>query len=135
MREDMRFRNTWLRQRHDLKDQSGSGYDLALACFGMDTGLSEQQVMNLIIHHRAHHGQRQRTRIDYFQRTIAKATQRVGGAAVPVFSMAPLAPTPVPAASPSVPAQTGPVAPEPGTGYRDYHPGHRNRPRRQGAPV
>ena len=35
MHEDMRFRNTWLRQRHDLKDQSQSGYDLALACFGI----------------------------------------------------------------------------------------------------
>ena len=32
------FRNTWNRQRHDLKDQSGSGYDLALACFGVDAG-------------------------------------------------------------------------------------------------
>jgi hypothetical protein len=28
---DLRFRNTWLKQRHDLKDQSQSGYDLALA--------------------------------------------------------------------------------------------------------
>jgi len=41
---DLRFRNTWLRQRHDLKDQSQSGYDLALACFGTEAGLSEQQL-------------------------------------------------------------------------------------------
>ena len=38
LEQDMRFRNTWLRQRHDLKDQSNSGYDMALACFGVDAG-------------------------------------------------------------------------------------------------
>jgi len=114
MREDMRFRNTWLRQRHDLKDQSGSGYDLALACFGMDAGLSEQQIVDLIIHHRAHHGQRQRTRIDYFQRTIAKATQRVGGLAAPLqaLSATPVSPTPGPPVGPAAPPPTGPAAPQ-----------------------
>jgi len=78
MANDMRFRNTWLRQRHDLKDQSQSGYDLALACFGMDAGLAEQRIVDLIVHHRTIHGNRHRTRLDYFQRTIAKAYQRVG---------------------------------------------------------
>jgi len=33
MHLDPRFRNTWERRRHDLKDQSNSGYDMALACF------------------------------------------------------------------------------------------------------
>lgn len=78
MEHDMRFRNTWLRQRHDLKDQSQSGYDLALACFGMDAGLAEQRIVDLIVHHRTIYGNRHRTRLDYFQRTIAKAYQRVG---------------------------------------------------------
>jgi len=73
MAQDMRFRNTWLRQRHDLKDQSQSGYDLALADFGMEAGLTEQQIVDLIVHHRNLYAQKQRTRIDYFQRTIAKA--------------------------------------------------------------
>jgi hypothetical protein len=73
MAQDMRFRNTWLRQRHDLKDQSQSGYDLALADFGVEAGLSEQQIVDLIVHHRSLYAQKQRTRIDYFQRTIAKA--------------------------------------------------------------
>ena len=41
MAADMRFKNTWLRQRHDLKDQSQSGYDLALAAFG-DRGRSDR---------------------------------------------------------------------------------------------
>lgn len=76
---DLRFRNTWFRQRHDLNDQSQSGYDLALADFGVDAGLSEQQIVDLIIHHRELHRQKQRTRIDYFQRTIAKAAKRTEG--------------------------------------------------------
>lgn len=76
MQLDLRFKNTWLRQRHDLKDQTQSGYDLALADFGILAGLSEQQIVDLIVHHRTMHGQKQRTRIDYFQRTIAKASSR-----------------------------------------------------------
>jgi len=93
MREDMRFRNTWNRQRHDLKDQSGSGYDLALACFGLDAGLSEQQIVDLICHHRLVHKLRPRNRLDYYQRTIARAEKRTGGsqaaATVPVMAAAP----------------------------------------------
>ena len=73
---DSRFKKTWLRQREDLKDQSQSGYDLALANFGLDARLSEQQVIDLMIHHRRIHGKQQRTRLDYFQRTISKASKR-----------------------------------------------------------
>ena len=79
MEADLRFRNTWFRQRHDLHDQSQSGYDLALACFGMDAGLTEQQIVDLIIHHRTLHKQKLRTRLDYYQRTIAKAARRTEG--------------------------------------------------------
>jgi len=75
MEADLRFRNTWLRQRHDLKDQSQSGYDLALADFGVEAGLTDQEIVDLLIHHRRIHGQRQRTRLDYFERTIAKARE------------------------------------------------------------
>ncbi len=75
---DMRFRNTWFRQRHDLKDQSQSGYDLALADFGVDAGLAPRQIVDLIIHHRRLHNQKARTRGDYFQRTLSRATSRVG---------------------------------------------------------
>jgi hypothetical protein len=71
-----RFKKTWLRQREDLKDQSQSGYDLALANFGFDAGLSEQQVIDLMIHHRRIHGQAQRTRLEYFERTISKASKQ-----------------------------------------------------------
>jgi len=76
MRDDMRFKNTWLRQRHDLKDQSNSGYDMALADFGVDAGLSEQLIVDLIVHHRCFHNRRARNRVDYYQRTIAKAEER-----------------------------------------------------------
>ena len=90
---DLRFRNTWLRQRHDLKDQSQSGYDLALACFGTEAGLGEQQIVDLIIHHRALHNQRQRTRLDYYQRTLATASRRTDGVD-PVAVLSGTAPTP-----------------------------------------
>jgi hypothetical protein len=76
MAADPRFRSTWLRERPDLRDRSQSGYDMALASFGLQAGLSEQQVVDLIIHHRRIHSQRPRTGLDYFQRTIAKAFKR-----------------------------------------------------------
>jgi hypothetical protein len=37
---DPRFKNTWFRQRNDLNDSSQSGYDMALACFGVAQGLA-----------------------------------------------------------------------------------------------
>jgi len=80
MASDMRFKNTWLRQRHDLKDQTQSGYDLALADFGVDAGLADQQIVDLIIHHRRLHGERPRRSADYFERTLARAAERKGGA-------------------------------------------------------
>lgn len=104
MRDDLRFRNTWNRQRHDLKDQSQSGYDLALACFGIDAGLPEQRIVDLIVHHRSLFARSQRTRVDYFQRTIAKANERTGGAGsrnAGVFGAT---------ATPAAPLTTGPVA-------------------------
>jgi hypothetical protein len=112
----MKFRNTWLRLRHDLKDQSNSGYDMALADFGVDAGLTEQQIVNLIIHNRAHHGRAQAKRLEYFQRTIAKANYRIGG----IDSPLPAQPEPAAASaeraatpgSPEMPRQTGPDAPQ-----------------------
>lgn len=106
MRIDMRFKNTWLRQRHDLRDQSQSGYDLALADFGVTAGLSEQQIVDLIVHHRSRYSQKQRTRIDYFQRTIATASRwNAGGTAF-------TAPVPAVPALPAPAGTTGPAAPQ-----------------------
>ena len=84
---DLRFRNTWFRQRHDLKDQSQSGYDLALANFGLDAGLAAQQIVDLIIHHRRLHRQKPRTRADYYERTLARAAEANGnGVSIPMLA-------------------------------------------------
>lgn len=80
---DPRFKNTWFRQRPDLNDQSQSGYDMALACFGVARHLQEQQIVDLIIHHHFLHRQKQRTRIDYFQRTISKAAKSLDESVAP----------------------------------------------------
>jgi hypothetical protein len=101
MAADMRFKNTWLRQRHDLKDQSQSGYDLALANFGIEAGLNEQQIVDLIIHHRRQFAQKPRTRVDYFQRAIAKASRRSPGVDAPTVLVD--APTPGPTTGNSAP--------------------------------
>lgn len=73
---DARFGRTWFRQRTDMPDQSQSGYDLALADFGFDVKLSPQEIVNLIIQHRRLHRQKPRTRVDYFERTLARAATR-----------------------------------------------------------
>ena len=103
MAVDMRFKNTWHRQRHDLKDQSQSGYDLALADFGIDAGLPEQRIVDLIIHHRSQFSQKPRTRVDYFQRTIARAARRSDwreAPSLPGASPAAAAPRSTPVAQP-----------------------------------
>jgi hypothetical protein len=107
MEADLRFRNTWLKQRHDLKDQSQSGYDLALACFGFEAGLDEQQIVNLIVHHRHLHNERQRTRLDYFRRTLGKAAAHAQ-ASEPTSPGPLLAPSEAPEAS----ITTGQSSPE-----------------------
>jgi hypothetical protein len=103
MDADMRFKNTWIRQRHDLKDQSQSGYDLALADFGVDAGLSEQQIVNLIIHHRRMHGQQARNRIDYYRRTLARAFKKSGGIDPACTEPAVAGPDPAPENDPAAP--------------------------------
>ncbi len=112
---DLRFRNTWFRQRHDLKDQSQSGYDLALADFGIDAGLALQQIADLIIHHRRLHNQKQRTRADYFQRTLARATSRATDAPSDLPALQPSAgaqPTTATEANGDAPAAQEPGAPK-----------------------
>jgi hypothetical protein len=78
---DSRFKSTWFRQRPDLNDQSQSGYDMALACFGVAQHLDEQQIVDLIIHHRSVHHRKPRGKLDYFQRTISKAAKGWGESA------------------------------------------------------
>jgi hypothetical protein len=91
---DRWFKNTWFRQRNDLHDQSQSGYDLALACFGFRAGLTEQQIVDLMVQHRSLHKQKPRTRLDYFQRTLAKAANRDSTSPARPISPDALAPPP-----------------------------------------
>jgi hypothetical protein len=112
MNEDSRFRNTWERRRHDLKDPSQSGYDPALADFGIMVSLSAQETVDLIVHHRAIHGQKQRTRVDYFERTIAKALSQNPESRSPVQPSGSAAGAPTPPADQSQPQQDAPPAKE-----------------------
>ena len=73
---DDRFKKTWFRQRSDLRDPSQSGYDMALACFGVAQNLDKQQIADLIIHHHFLHGKQHRTGLTYFYRTISKAVSQ-----------------------------------------------------------
>lgn len=105
-----KFRATWQRQRWDLNngDSSQSHYDLAIANFGLDAGLPEQLIVNLMIEHRRGNPDfkaRRKLREDYYRRTLDIAYQK-GAGARPVQIVAPevvaqatgLAPT-APAAS------------------------------------
>ena len=76
---DTSFKNTWFRLRSDLCDQSQEEYDLSLASTGIRGGLSYQQIIDLIIHHRRMHKQKQRTRLDYYKRVLAKAASSSTG--------------------------------------------------------
>jgi len=106
----MTFRNTWERRRSELKDQSNSGYDMALIHFGLDAGLSEQQIVDLIVHHRAQNGCDQKRDAGYFRRSIAKAhAVREKDAPKPAIVM-PAAPVAGEAASPS-PVNGAPAPP------------------------
>ena len=70
-----KFRDTWHRDRPDLADQSQSGYDLALASIAARLGWKDQEIADLIIAARRHHGRRpeKALRADYVTRTLAKA--------------------------------------------------------------
>lgn len=76
---DPRFKNTWFRLRDDFRDQSQDRYDLALASFGFSAGCTEQEIVDLIVHHRSLHRHKARTTVEYFQRTLAKADKRSSG--------------------------------------------------------
>jgi hypothetical protein len=106
----MRFKNTWFRQRHDLKDQSNSGYDMALIHFGLDASLPEQLIVDLIVHHRAQNGCDQKRDAGYFRRSIAKAHAAREKDAPKPTCVAPTAPA-AREASPSSPVNDAPTPP------------------------
>jgi len=78
MEQDSRFSRTWNHQRDDMNDTSQSGYDLALANFGIRKGLTDQQIVDLIVHNRRLHGAKQCRSVDYYRRAISKARSSIG---------------------------------------------------------
>lgn len=56
-----------------IQDPSASGYDLALANMAALLDWPPQQIADLLIAHRRHHGEDLKLREDYYQRTITKA--------------------------------------------------------------
>jgi len=74
--DDPAFAAIWRRQRADLDQRGQEAYDEALAEFGARAGLGDQQIIDLIVHHRRIHAQRPRTKLQYFERLIAQARPR-----------------------------------------------------------
>lgn len=75
---DDRFKATWERTRRDLNDKSPSGWDMALASLSARANWSDQDIVNLLIAHRRKYGDPLKLdRLDYYQRTIAKAREGI----------------------------------------------------------
>lgn len=70
-----KFRETYDRNRPDLRDQSPSAFDLALASFAAAAGWTDQEIVDLLISCRRYHNDDLKLRLDYYQRTIGKARQ------------------------------------------------------------
>jgi len=72
-RADRNVEATFDRKRKDLKDRSPSGYDMALANYAALAGWDDQEIVDLLIYHRAEHGDDLKlNRPDYYLRTIRK---------------------------------------------------------------
>jgi P4 family phage/plasmid primase-like protien len=74
-----KFLSTWNRTRDDLKDQSQSAYDLALASIAARMGWNDQEITDLILAHRTKHGENpgKALRKDYVRRTLLKAREGI----------------------------------------------------------
>jgi hypothetical protein len=72
---DLKFKNSWLRKRKDLQDQSPSAYDMSLAILAGQVGWTDQEIANLLIAHRRKHGDDLKfdRKDNYYARTIRKA--------------------------------------------------------------
>jgi hypothetical protein len=70
------IQDSWDHKRKDMKDSSISAYDMALATFAADVDWTDQEIVDLLIAHRAKWKQ-PKMREDYFTLTLAKARQLV----------------------------------------------------------
>lgn len=68
-----KFLSTWKTERKDLKDQSPSGYCLALANMAVAAGWSDQEIADLLIAYRSKEGVDLKLRDKWYVDTIAKA--------------------------------------------------------------
>ncbi|CAG1008697.1 hypothetical protein PHYC_03603 [Phycisphaerales bacterium] len=72
-------RGSWDGKRPDLADQTPSSFDFSLATIAISNGWADQEVVDLLIAGRRHRGDDLKTekggalRLDYYQRTLAKA--------------------------------------------------------------
>jgi P4 family phage/plasmid primase-like protien len=74
IRRSSRFRETWAHKRPDLRDQSPSGYDMALATMAATKNWTPQEIANLLVAHRRHHGDELHLgNAQKYTRTIARA--------------------------------------------------------------
>ncbi len=79
------FAKTWDHERKDLKDQSNSGYDMALATMAAMAGWSPQEIADLVVAHRrkwassasgSHRRDPLKTRnLGYYLSTVARAVE------------------------------------------------------------
>jgi hypothetical protein len=75
---DPSFLAVWERKK-TLKDSSPSGYDMSLACYAAIAHWNDQEIVDLLVHHRRKHGSDLKIeRFDYYQATVAKARRIVG---------------------------------------------------------
>jgi hypothetical protein len=65
-------RRSWLHKRKDLSDQSASTYDQSLACYAVEAGWADQEILDLLLAHRRKWNESPK-RIDYYETTIRKA--------------------------------------------------------------
>jgi hypothetical protein len=72
MELDPLFRRSWNHRRSDLRDRSQSGYDMSLAARAVSLGWPDQLVIDLIVCNRRLFDADLK-RVDYYQRTLAKA--------------------------------------------------------------
>lgn len=75
LENDTTFKRTWKYNRKDFTDNSPSSYDMSLVNISSRAGWSDQEIANLIIAFRRQHNldPQKGLRLDYVQRTIAKA--------------------------------------------------------------
>lgn len=73
MESDTKLRQTMIGKRRDLKDQSPSSYDMALANMLVEAGMDDQDICNYLIYRRKKAGDDLKLRYDYYARTIATA--------------------------------------------------------------